>query len=57
MNRGIVVTGGSHGIGKQICLDFIEAGDQVCFLDIDEKRSAEFAEENPNLFYFGVVFM
>ncbi len=52
MNRGIVVTGGAHGIGKQICLDFIQAGDQVCFIDIDEKKSADFAKENPNLFYF-----
>ena len=52
MNRGIVVTGGGHGIGKQICLDFIKAGDQVCFIDTDEKKSAEFAESNPDLFYF-----
>ncbi len=52
MNRGIVVTGGGHGIGKQICLDFIQAGDQVCFIDIEEKKSADFAEENKNLFYF-----
>lgn len=52
MNRGIVVTGGAHGIGRQICLDFMEAGDQVCFIDIDERRSADFAEGNPNLFYF-----
>ncbi|MFT4008048.1 MAG: SDR family NAD(P)-dependent oxidoreductase [Lacrimispora sp.] len=52
MNRGIVVTGGGHGIGKQICLDFIKAGDQVCFIDIDKKKSAEFAESNPDLFYF-----
>jgi NAD(P)-dependent dehydrogenase (short-subunit alcohol dehydrogenase family) len=52
MNRGIVVTGGGHGIGKQICLDFIQAGDKVCFIDIDEKQSADFAKEYPNLFYF-----
>ncbi|ADU75303.1 NAD(P)-dependent dehydrogenase (short-subunit alcohol dehydrogenase family) [Acetivibrio thermocellus AD2] len=52
MNRGVIVTGGGHGIGKQICLDFLEAGDKVCFIDIDEKRSADFAKEHPNLFYF-----
>ncbi|HHW32137.1 MAG TPA: SDR family oxidoreductase [Clostridiaceae bacterium] len=52
MDRGIVVTGGGHGIGKQICLDFIQAGDKVCFIDIDEKRSTDFAKEYPNLFYF-----
>ncbi|HQA58983.1 MAG TPA: SDR family oxidoreductase [Acetivibrio sp.] len=52
MNRGIVVTGGGNGIGKQICIDFIQAGDKVCFIDIDEKRSADFAKEYSNLFYF-----
>lgn len=29
-----------------------QAGDQVCFIDIDEKKSADFAKENPNLYYF-----
>ncbi len=52
MNRGIIVTGGGNGIGKQICQDFMKAGDQVCFIDIDEKRSADFAGDNPNIFYF-----
>lgn len=52
MNRGIVVTGGGNGIGKQICLDFIQAGDQVCFIDIDEKNSTTFEKEYPNLYYF-----
>ncbi|NLL76427.1 MAG: SDR family oxidoreductase [Clostridiales bacterium] len=52
MNRGIVVTGGGHGIGKQICLDFVQAGDLVCFIDIDEKKASEFAKEHPNLHYF-----
>jgi len=52
MNRGIVVTGGGHGIGKQICIDFIQAGDQVCFIDFDEKNSTEFAKEYSNLYYF-----
>ncbi|HHV30369.1 SDR family oxidoreductase [Acetivibrio mesophilus] len=52
MDRGILVTGGAHGIGKQICIDFIQAGDKVCFIDIDEKKSIDFAKEYPNLFYF-----
>lgn len=52
MKRGIIVTGGGHGIGKQICEDFIQAGDKVCFIDIDEKRSAEFAKEHSELFFF-----
>lgn len=52
MNRGVIVTGGGHGIGKQICLDFIHAGDMVCFIDIDEKRSEVFEKEHPNLYFF-----
>lgn len=52
MHRGVVVTGGGNGIGRQICLDFIQAGDQVCFIDIDEKKSAAFEKEYPNLYYF-----
>lgn len=52
MSRGVLVTGGGHGIGRQICLDFLEAGDRVCFMDFDEERSKEFAEGHPQLFYF-----
>jgi NAD(P)-dependent dehydrogenase (short-subunit alcohol dehydrogenase family) len=52
MKRGILVTGGGHGIGRQICLDFLESGDSVCFMDFDEKLSKEFAEGHANLFYF-----
>ena len=53
MGRGVVVTGGAHGIGKQICLDFLNEGDKVCFIDIDEKRSSDFTKEHPNnLFCF-----
>ena len=36
MKKGVVVTGGSHGIGKQICNDFYNKGYLVCFIDIDE---------------------
>ncbi|MFT4146157.1 MAG: SDR family oxidoreductase [Mobilitalea sp.] len=52
MNRGILVTGGGHGIGKQICMDFIEAGDKVCFIDFDEKNSRDFIIDKPDLYYF-----
>jgi len=51
MNRGVIVTGGGHGIGKQICLDFLEAGDKVCFIDIDEKRSA-ILQKNVRIYLF-----
>jgi len=52
MNRGIIVTGGGHGIGRQICMDFLQAGDKVCFIDKDEMRSAEFAKMHDNLFFY-----
>ena len=55
MNRGIVVTGGGNGIGRQICLDFIQAGDKVCFIDIDEKQSADFAKSIRIYFIFMVM--
>jgi len=52
MNRGVIVTGGGHGIGKQICLDFVKDGDRVCFIDIDENNSAEFAKQHKNLYFY-----
>ena len=52
MNKGIIITGGGHGIGKQIALDFLEAGYKVCFIDIDEKLSREFENKYENLFYY-----
>ena len=52
MQKGILITGGGHGIGKQICRDFLEAGAQVCFIDFDKEISQPFAAEYPNLFYF-----
>ena len=52
MNRGVIVTGGGNGIGKQICLDFLEAGDKVCFIDIDEAGSSRLEKEHENLFFF-----
>lgn len=52
MQRGVIVTGGGHGIGKQICLDFLEVGYKVCFIDIDEKNSREFKSKHENLFFY-----
>ncbi|MBU4440796.1 MAG: SDR family oxidoreductase [Acetobacterium sp.] len=52
MQKGILVTGGGHGIGKQICRDFLETGAQVCFMDFDKAASQAFAAEHSNLFYF-----
>lgn len=52
MNRGILITGGAHSIGKQICEDFLEMGDKVCFIDFNEQNPLEFEKYHPNLFYF-----
>lgn len=52
MNRGIIITGGANGIGRQICLDFLEAGDRVCFIDLDEGKSLELVKDHPNLFFY-----
>jgi len=35
----------------------LEAGDKVCFIDIDEKRSADFAKERPNYFIFTAMLL
>ena len=53
MKKGVIVTGGAHGIGRQICLDFVKAGYQVCFIDINE-NGKELEEENL-YFYDGDV--
>ncbi|WP_249029126.1 SDR family oxidoreductase [Tannockella kyphosi] len=37
LNKGVIVTGGNHGIGKQICLDYLAAGATVCMVDSNEE--------------------
>ena len=53
MKKGVIVTGGAHGIGRQICLDFTKNGYQVCFIDINEKGK-DLEEENL-YFYHGDI--
>ena len=53
MKKGVIVTGGAHGIGRQICLDFVRDGYQVCFVDINEKGKE--LEEDNLYFYHGDV--
>ena len=50
--KGVLVTGGAHGIGRQICLDFLKEGYQVCFMDIDDSENLE---EDCLYFYHGDV--
>lgn len=52
LNKGVLVTGGAHGIGKQICLDFINQGANVCFIDINETEGMKLADTNAQLHFF-----
>lgn len=52
MERGILVTGGAHGIGKQTCIDFLEAGDKVCFIDFNKDLGEEFSKKYENLYFY-----
>ncbi len=49
MKKGVIVTGGAHGIGQQICFEFIDKGYQVCFIDIDRSGEKMVKED---LYYF-----
>lgn len=53
MKKGVIVTGGAHGIGRQICLDFVRNGYNVCFIDINE--TGKELEEEYLYFYHGDV--
>lgn len=53
MKKGVIVTGGAHGIGRQICIDFVRDGYNVCFIDINEKGRE--LEEDNLYFYHGDV--
>lgn len=56
LNKGVLVTGGGHGIGKQICLDFVQAGAKVCFIDTNEEYGQMLQKEHTSLyFYYGDV--
>lgn len=52
MSRGVLVTAGAHGIGKQICLDFASRGDKVCFIDINQESGKRLEEVSDNLHFF-----
>ena len=44
-NKTAIITGGGSGIGKAICLLFAAQGAKIFILDLDEKGSAEVADQ------------
>ncbi len=44
-DKTVIVTGGSQGIGRAICLGFSKAGAKVFILDVNEAGAASVAEE------------
>ena len=52
MQKGILITGGGHGIGKQICRDFLEAGAQVGFIDFDKE---DIVNRNEDDILYGII--
>ncbi len=51
MERRVFVTGGAHGIGRNIVEAFCKNGDKVAFCDIDKIRGKEIADMTGALFY------
>ena len=45
LNKNAIVTGGSKGIGKSVCLALANAGANVFLLDIDEKNGSKTVKE------------
>lgn len=52
MKKGVLVTGGAHGIGKQICIDFIQEGYQVYFIDIHKDNGMQLEKEYHDLYFY-----
>lgn len=52
LGKGVLVTGGAHGIGKQIALDFLKQGAFVCIIDINKIEGKALEKESERLFFF-----
>lgn len=50
-NKIAIVTGGSNGIGRAVCLEFARQGAKVVFCDIDEKNGKELLKQIKSLGY------
>lgn len=52
MTKGVIVTGGAHGIGKEICIAFLNNNDYVCMIDINEELGKQLELQYQNLHFF-----
>lgn len=50
--KNVIITGGANGIGRGICEWFLDRGDRVAIIDIDEIRGKELASQYENLYFF-----
>ncbi len=51
-NRNILISGGASGIGEALVRAFSAQGAKVAFIDIDQMRGEQLAEETQQFFYF-----
>lgn len=47
---GVVVTGGGHGIGKEVIEEFVSEGAKVCFIDVNETYGKSLESEDVYFF-------
>ena len=52
MRKGLMITGGAHGIGEGICLEFLTKDYEVCFMDINKELGEAFASNHEHLHFF-----
>jgi len=52
MRKGLIITGGAHGIGEDICLEFLTKDYEVCFIDINKELGEGFASTHEHLHFF-----
>lgn len=45
-SKGIIITGGNHGIGKILCLAYLKEGAKVCMIDKTNTIDPELIKEN-----------
>lgn len=54
MKRVAVVSGGADGIGKEVVLEFLDAGFAVAAFDINDEKLAKVSEELKDRDFIGI---